>query len=154
MSILDTAGMKKGIITVLSAIIFLVMLGYLFILSLLLGFLTSKYLAGKSVGEKGKLGSIVIPFINWKIHLHHWLYSLWLMGISFVAGVHFLSPIITYGFLGGSTFQGVYCYGDWHVILIRRNQIKGKGCLPIVSRKRPILSQRSTKTSKTYKPTA
>ena len=126
MSISDRDGMKKRIIIVLSAIIFLVMLSYLFILSLLLGFLTSKYLAGKSVGEKGKLGLIVIPFINWKIHLHHWLYSLWLMGISFITGVYFLSPIITYGFLGGSTFQGVYCYGHWHVILVRRNQSKGK----------------------------
>lgn len=139
--------MKKRIITVLSAILFLVMLGYLFALSLLLGFLTSKYLAGKSVGEKGKLGSIVIHFKNWRLHIHHWLYALWLMGISFVTGVYFLSPIITYGLLGGSTFQGVYCYGDWHLILIRRNQIKGKGPLPIASRKRPILSQRSTKTS-------
>ena len=138
MSISDITGMKKRIITVLSAIIFLVMLGYLFVLSLLLGFLTSKYLAGKSVGEKGKLGSIVIPFRSSKIHFHHWLYSLWLMGISFVTGVYFLSPIITYGFLGGSTFQGVYCYGDWHVILIRRNQIKGKGTCPLSIKRDPF----------------
>ncbi len=118
----DTAGMKKKIITVLSAIIFLVILGYVFVLSLLLGFLTSKYLAGKSIGEKGKLGSIIIPFRSTKIHLHHWLYSLWLMGISLVTSVHFLSPIITYGFLGGSTFQGIHCYGDWHVILIKKTK--------------------------------
>ena len=114
--------MKKKIITVLSSIIFLVILGYLFVLSLLLGFLTSKYLAGKSIGEKGKLGSIIIPFRSSKIHLHHRLYSLWLMGISLVTGVHFLNPIITYGFLGGTTFQGIHCYGDWHVILINKTK--------------------------------
>ena len=139
--------MKKGIIIVLSATILMVMLGYLFILSLILGLLTSKYIAGKSTGTKGKIGSIVIPFGRWKIHLHHWLYSLWLMGISFVTGVHFLSPIITYGFLGGSTFQGIYSYGDWHVILIRRKKTTNQGYQPIVSRKKPIRSQRSTKVS-------
>ncbi len=121
--------MKKRIIAVLSAIIFLIVLGYLLVLSLLLGFLTSKYLAGKSAGEKGKLGSVLIPFRRWRIHLHHWLYSLWILGISFLTGIHFLNPIITYGFLCGSTFQGIYCYGDWHIILIRRNPVKGKATL-------------------------
>lgn len=132
--------MKKKIIIVLSAAIFLVILGYLFILSLLLGFLATKYLSGKSAGEKGKLGSIVIPLIKWRLHLHHWLYSLFLIGISFVAGAHFLSPTITYGLLGGSTFQGIYCYDDWYVILMRKNKTKDKDKvrLPVVSSKSPI----------------
>jgi hypothetical protein len=139
--------MKKRVLAILSAITFMFMLGYLFTLSLLLGLLTSKFIAGKSTGAKGKIGSVVIPFGRWKIHLHHWLYSLWLMGISFVTGVHFLSPIITYGFLGGSTFQGIYYYGDWHVILIRRKQKANQGYQPIVSRKKTIQSQKSMKVS-------
>ena len=97
------------------------MLGYLFFLSLLLGFLASKYVAGKSVGERGKIGSVVIPFRRRRIHLHHWLYSLWLIGVSFATGINFLTPTITYGLLGGSAFQGVYCYRDWHIILIGRH---------------------------------
>jgi hypothetical protein len=98
------------------------MLGYLFALSLLLGFLTSKLIAGKSTGTKGKIRSIVIPFGRQSIHLHHWLYSMWLIGISFITGFHFLSPLVTHGFLGGSMFQGIYSYGDWHIILVGQKQ--------------------------------
>ncbi|MFC1962367.1 hypothetical protein ACFLWN_04955, partial [Chloroflexota bacterium] len=54
--------------------------------------------------------------------LHHWLYSLFLASLSFTTGMHFLSPEITYGLLGGLVFQGIYCYGDWHVVLVRRQQ--------------------------------
>jgi hypothetical protein len=139
--------MKKKIIVVLSAIAFPFMIGYLLALGLLLGFLTSKFLAGKSAGEKGKLGSIIIPLMGLRIHLHHWLYSLWLMGISFVTGVHFLSPIITYGFLGGSAFQGIYSYGDWHVILLRRSKTTSRGHQPAAGSKKPARRQRATKTS-------
>lgn len=123
------------------------MIGYLFALGLFLGFLASKYLAGKSAGEKGKLGSIVIPLMGLRIHLHHWLYSLWLMGISFVTGVYFLSPIITYGFLGGLAFQGIYSYGDWHVILIRKNKTTSRGHQPAAGSKKPARSQKATKIS-------
>ena len=84
-------------------------------------FLASKLVAGKSVSKRGKLKSIVIPIQKWGIHLHHWLYSLLLIILSSVTGMHFVSPEVTYGLLGGLVFQGIYCYGDWHVILINRN---------------------------------
>ncbi len=103
------------------------MLGYLFFLSLLLGILASKYVAGGSVGERGKVRSIIVPFIRWRIHFHHWLYSLWLMGFSFATGIYFLTPIITYGLLSGVAFQGIYSYNDWHVILIKRHKIGAIG---------------------------
>jgi hypothetical protein len=38
--------------------------------------------------------------------------------------MHFLTPEITYGLLGGLVFQGIYCYGDWHVILVSRHQTR------------------------------
>jgi hypothetical protein len=100
------------------------MLGYLFLLSWLIGFLASKYMAGKSVGERGKVRSVVIPLRRWGVHLHHWLYSLFLISLSFTTGMHFLTPEITYGLLGGLVFQGIYCYGDWHVILVSRHQTR------------------------------
>jgi hypothetical protein len=139
--------MKKRVLSILSAITLIFMLGYLFAISLLLGLLASRFIAGKTTGEKGKIRSIIIPFGRWKIHLHHWLYSLWLIGISFVTGVHFLSPIITYGVLGGSTFQGIYAYGDWHVILVKQKQPKSKDYQQLVSRKQSVRSKRSTKVS-------
>ena len=139
--------MKKRVLTILSAITFTFMLGYLFALSLLLGLLASKFIAGKSTGTKGKIRSIIIPFGRRRIHLHHWLYSLWLMGISFVTGFHFFSPLITYGFLGGSTFQGIYSYGDWHVILVSQKQPTNQDYQQLVSKKKSVRSQRSTKVS-------
>ena len=106
------------------------MLGYLFFLSLLLGYLATKYMAAESVGERGKIRSIVIPFIRWRIHLHHWLYSLWLIGLSSATGMYFLTPTITYGLLGGVAFQGIYSYSDWHIILLKRHQTRAKDRLP------------------------
>src|SRR4030066_1980008 len=114
--------MKKKLVVSLPTIAMSIMLGYLFFLSLLLGVLASKYVAGKSVGERGKAGSIVIPFRRWRVHFHHWLYSLWLIGLSSTTGMYFLTPTITYGLLGGVAFQGIYSYSDWHIILIKRHQ--------------------------------
>ena len=128
--------MKKGLVAILSTIVATIMLGYLFFLSWLLGVLASKYVAGKSAGERGKVRSIIIPFRKWGIHLHHWLYSLCLVSLSSITGIHFLTPTITYGLLGGLVFQGIYCYGDWHVILISRHQTRVKECSVNTSRNR------------------
>lgn len=114
--------MTRRPIAVLSTIVATIMLGPLFLLSWLLGFLTSRYTAGNAVGEQGKLKSIVIPFRKWTIHIHHWLYSLFLMGLSATTGMYFLTPTINYGLLGGLVFQGIYCYSDWHVIVTSRQQ--------------------------------
>ncbi len=119
--------MKKKLVIILLTIAVSIMLGYLFLLSWLLGFLAIRQVAGKSAGERGKVRSIIIPFIRGRrIHLHHWLYSLGLIGFSVATGFHFLTPTITYGLLGGLVFQGIYCYSDWHVILIRRTSNKSK----------------------------
>ena len=119
--------MKKKLIAILLTIVASITFGYLFFLSWLLGFLASKYVAGKSVGERGKVNSLVIPFRRWEIHLHHWLYSLCLIGISSTIGIHFLAPAITWGLLSGLVFQGIYCYNDWHIILIGRHQTTARG---------------------------
>jgi len=118
--------MKKKLAAILSIIVASIALGYLFFLSWLLGFLASRYVAGKSVGERGRVGSIVIPFKRWGIHLHHWLYSLGLISLSSTTGIYFLTPTITCGLLGGLVFQGIYCYSDWQVILISRRQATGR----------------------------
>ena len=89
--------MKKRLFTILSTGVFTIILGYLFLLSWLIGFLASKYMAGKSIGERGKVRSVVIPLRRWGVHLHHWLYSLLLISLSFTTGMHFLTPAITYG---------------------------------------------------------
>jgi len=116
--------MKKKLVTILLAIGATITLGYLFFLSGLVGFLASKYVAGESTGERGKVRPIVIPFRKWGVHLHHWLYSLGLISLSAATGIHFLTPAVTWGLMGGLVFQGVYCYNDWHVVLVNRRQAR------------------------------
>lgn len=110
------------VLPITATILILIMLGYLFLLSWLIGFLVSKYIAGKSAGEPGKVRSLVIPFGKRGFHLHHWLYSLCLIGLSLTTGIYILTPATTYGLLGGLFFQGIYCYRDWYVILINRHK--------------------------------
>jgi hypothetical protein len=114
--------MTRRPIAVLSTIVATVTLSPLFLFSCLLGFLASKYIAGSTIGEQGKLKSIVIPFRKWGIHIHHWLYSLFLMSLSTTTGIYFLTPTVSYGLLGGLVFQGIYCYSDWHVIVTSRHK--------------------------------
>jgi len=67
---------KKKIIAISVSVVASISLGYLFILGWLLGLLVSRYVAGKSPGDEGRLKSIVLPFHRWRIHIHHWLYSI------------------------------------------------------------------------------
>ena len=123
--------MKKRVVIILLTIVASIWLGYLFLLGCFLGFLTTRQLAGKSVGERGRVRSIIIPFRGKGIHLHHWLCSLGLIGFSSATGIYFLTSTITYGLLAGLVFQGIFCYSDWHIILVRRRQKRGgKPSLP------------------------
>ena len=114
--------MKRKIISVLLTIGTAIAFGYLFVLSWLVGLLASHYIAGNSPGEKGRFSSFIIPFRSWRIHLHHWLYSLLLLGLSLAFRLHFYSPAVTYGVLAGVMFQGIYYYDDWHVVLLDRRK--------------------------------
>lgn len=117
-----SAWMKKKPVAILSIVVVSIALGYLFYLSWLLGFLVCKYMSGKSVGERGKVRSIVIPLRRWKLHLHHWLCAVFILLFSGMTSIHLLTPIITYGFLSGFVFQGIYCYSDWHRIVVSRRK--------------------------------
>jgi uncharacterized metal-binding protein len=80
-------------------------------------------MAGKTNGKQGRIRSIVIPFGRHEVHLHHWLISSGIIILSLIIGVQFLASVIFYGVLSGLVFQGIYCYSDWHKILIpRRHQ--------------------------------
>lgn len=113
--------MKKKLLATSSMIAATILIGYLFVISLVVGFIASKWGAGKSAGEQGRVKSIIIPFWKWRIHLHHWLVSVGLIGVSTTYGYHLLTPQITYGLLGGLAFQGIYCYSDWYRIIVRKN---------------------------------
>ncbi len=118
------AWMKKKPVAILLVLVASIVLGYLFFLSGLIGFLVSKYASGKSVGERGKVRSVFIPFRRWKLHLHHWLCAGCLLVVCGITSVYLLTPIITCGFLGGFVFQGIYSYGDWRRLVISRYKTK------------------------------
>ena len=114
--------MKKKLFSIVSIVVGCVALGYVFFLFWLPSFLACKHLSAKSVGERSKVRSIIIPFGKWKMHLHHWLCSLGVLGVSSTTDYYFVNPAVTYGLLGGLAFQGVYCYSDWNRIVFRRHR--------------------------------
>jgi len=113
--------MKRKLVCIPPLLAAGIILGYLFFVGWLLGFLLTKYMAGKTSGKPGRIKSIVIPFGKYKIHFHHWLISSGIIIFSLITNIHFLaSAAISCGVLGGSVFQGIYYYSDWHRILITR----------------------------------
>lgn len=113
--------MKKMLGTV-SIIVASVTVGYVFVASWIAGHLLGKFGGGKSEGIPGRVNSIIIPLGKWKFHLHHWLCSLSLMSASAAFGFYLFGPHVTYGFLGGLAFQGIYCYDDWYRVVVRRRR--------------------------------
>jgi len=112
--------MKRKLVCIPPLLTAGIILGHLFFVGWLLGFLLSKYMAGKTSGKPGRIKSIVIPFGKNKIHFHHWLISSGIIILSLIINVRFLASAISYGVLSGSVFQGIYYYSDWHRILITR----------------------------------
>jgi len=96
-----------------------IVLGYhAFLAWLLSGFIVAKYLGGKSDGKRGRVPSIAFPLRKRKAHLHHWLISSATMCLTLLTGTWFLPGDLFYGFGVGIALQGIYCYQDWHRILV------------------------------------
>lgn len=112
--------MKRKLVCIPPLLATGIILGHLFFVGWLLGFVLTKYMAGKAGGKQGRVKSIVIPFGKYNIHFHHWLISSGIIIFSLLTNICFLASAIFYGVLSGLVFQGVYCYSDWHRILITR----------------------------------
>jgi len=112
--------MKRKLVCILSLLAASIILGYLFFVCWLLGFLLTKYMSGKTAGKQGRISSIVIPFGKYKIHFHHWLISSGIIILSLITSGGFLASAVFYGVLGGSVFHGIYSYSDWRKIIITR----------------------------------
>ncbi len=98
-----------------------IILGHLSFITWSVGFLLVKYLGGKTVGKPGKVRSYFIPLGKHKIHLHHWLLSSCaIIMFTLFKGAYVLPSDLFYGFFGAIFFHGIYCYSDWHKILIPR----------------------------------
>ncbi len=117
--------MKRKSICIVSLAVTSIIVGYLFFAGWLLGFVITEYMAGKTSGKQGKVRSIIIPLGKYRVHFHHWLICSGVIVLILITDMRFLASAISYGVLGGLVFQGIYCYGDWHKILITtRHQIE------------------------------
>jgi len=83
-------------------------------LGTLLGYFAFKFFSGK-------FPSLAFNIGNYRLHLHHWLCSLVILVLDL--NYNFLPfSQFSFGFLVGAAFQGIYCYQDWHKILMRKKE--------------------------------
>jgi hypothetical protein len=87
---------------------------------IVIGYIIGKFLSGKKVGQSGIIKSIILQIGRYRLHLHHWLFSLSVLLLSLM--VDFLLPLpkFSLSLLGGLTIQGIICYPDWHRILVKQ----------------------------------
>jgi len=90
-----------------------------------IGYFTASFFSGADEGVAGKIGPWLLSLGDWQLHLHHWLVALGflLVIVLFVRKKYQMSSVVfifTLGFLIGLIFQGIYCYDDWHNILIKK----------------------------------
>jgi hypothetical protein len=86
-------------------------------------FAVTKFLSGRTEGKQGIVRSIIIPWRNYQLHLHHWLIAL-IIGMAFlVKSSYIVTPEVFYGSLSAIIFQGIYCYQDWYRIIKKKNTL-------------------------------
>ena len=69
-----------------------------------------------------KIKSIKFSFSNYTIHLHHWLSASLALLIVIITGFYNSLPALLLGIGGGIAFEGIYCYNDWHKIIVKKNK--------------------------------
>jgi len=120
--------MRKKIVLI-SLIAGFLFLGVLCYKSWIIAFVITKYLSRRTDDKQGIIRSMIIPWRNYQLHLHHWFLALIIGGVFVVKSFYILAPEISYGVLSAIIFQGIYCYEDWYRIIKRKNVL-------------PILEQR------------
>jgi len=112
--------MRKKIVLV-SLIAGFCFFGVLCYKSWIITFAITKYLSGRKDDKQGIVRSIIIPWRNYQLHLHHWFLALIIGGVFAVKSFYILAPEISYGILSAIIFQGIYYYEDWYRIIKRKN---------------------------------
>lgn len=113
--------MRKKLVLV-SVIVGFCFFGILCYKTWIIAFVITKCLSGRTDGKPGIVKSVIIPWRNYQFHFHHWFIALIIGGVCFAKGFYILAPEISYGFLSAIIFQGIYCYGDWHRIIRKKNR--------------------------------
>jgi len=111
--------MRKKIVLA-SLIVGFCFFGVLCYKSWIITFVITKCLSGRTDAKQGIVRSIIIPWRNYQLHLHHWFLALIVGGVFMVKGFYVLTPEVFYGGLSAIIFQGIYCYKDWYRIIKRK----------------------------------
>jgi len=90
-------------------------------LGIILGYSLGRFLSGKKTGCSGKIKSIILRIGSYRLHLHHWLLSLAILILNLLTTFFLPFPQFSLSFLGGLMIQGIFCYPDWHKILVRQS---------------------------------
>lgn len=83
--------------------------------AIVLGFFIAKFCAGKKSGEQGRFKSLIFKVGQYKIHIHHWFFSIIILFALIAAD--FYHPLI-YGILIGIVLQG-FTYKNFYKIIYR-----------------------------------
>ena len=73
--------------------------------------------------HKGKVDSIFFDIGKWKVHLHHWIMGLGVLGLVWVIDYFYL-PTFFAGVVVGVIIQDIYDYNDWHQVIMRNPEYK------------------------------
>lgn len=68
--------------------------------------------------ENGLVDHIILDYGKWKIHLHHWIMGVIVLGIVWMVDYFYL-PVLFTGFMCGIILQGIYDYSNWHKVIIK-----------------------------------
>ena len=112
--------MRKKIVLI-SLIAVFIFLGVFCYKTWFVAFVAAKLLSGRTDGKQGIVRSIIIPWRNYQLHLHHWLLVLIMGAVFAVKGFYILTPEVFYGAISAIVFQGIYCYKDWYRIIKRKS---------------------------------
>ena len=130
--------MRKKIVLI-SLIAVFIFLGIFCYKTWFVAFAATKYLSGRTDGKQGIVRSIIIPWRNYQLHLHHWFLALIVGGVLVVKGFYLLAPEVSYGFLSAIIFQGIYCYGDWYRIIRKKKRSANSGAANVgLATNRPV----------------
>ena len=86
------------------------------------GYFAGDFFAGETVGQDGRISSILFDIGTFQLHLHHWLISFGVLLFLFPFlnkryEMTSFASLFFFGSLVGLMFQGIICYNDWNNVI-------------------------------------
>ncbi|OGZ66451.1 MAG: hypothetical protein A3C50_00085 [Candidatus Staskawiczbacteria bacterium RIFCSPHIGHO2_02_FULL_43_16] len=71
--------------------------------------------------HKSKIDSVFLDLGKWKLHLHHWILGMMILGTVWLIDYLYL-PTFFAGAVCGMILQDIYDYNDWHQVLVKNDE--------------------------------